>query len=79
LNPPVRLTRKRNHDLELEMSHPGVSLQLRVKGCRKQGEGGDELEPGAPLTVMERLEWNKLTLQVLLANNLKLQLGRRFA
>ena len=67
LKPPVPLTRKRNHDLELEVTHPGVSLQLRVQGCRQQSEGGDELEPGAPFTMVQRLEWNKLTLQVLLA------------
>ena len=72
----IRLTGKRDQDLELEVRHARLSLQLGVEGCRQQGEGPDQLKPSAPLTMVQRAErpgwqgarissWNKLTLQVL--------------
>src|SRR5438445_4708450 len=86
LKTSLRLTGQRDQDLELEVRHARLSLQLGVEGCRQQGEGPDQLKPSAPLTMVQRAErpgwrgarissWNKLTLQVLTqSSNLKLQL-----
>jgi len=43
LNAPVRLPGYGHHDLELEVTHAGLSLQLGVQGRRQQGEGADQL------------------------------------
>jgi hypothetical protein len=76
LKPAVRLPGQGRHDAELEVTHAGLSLQLRIEGCREKGEGADQLEPGTPLVMVQPPEWlggfaarilcrNKLTLQVL--------------
>ena len=57
LNAPVRLPGYGHHDLELEVTHAGLSLQLGVQGRRQQGEGADQLKPSAPLTMVQRSEW----------------------
>src|SRR2546427_508344 len=60
------------------MTHAGYSLQLGINRRRQQGECGQQVEPCAPFVVVQPPGWlggwNKLTLQLIQTNNLKLQL-----
>src|SRR5260370_37586010 len=60
------------------MTHAGLSLQLGINRRRQQGECGQQVEPCAPLVVVQPPGWlggwNNLTLQLIQTNNLKLQL-----
>src|SRR6266852_3083385 len=60
------------------MTHAGFSLQLGINCRRQQGECGQQVEPCAPFVVVQPPGWlggwNKLTLQLIQTNNLKLQL-----
>src|SRR6266852_8968091 len=60
------------------MTHAGFSLQLGIDRRRQQCECGQQVEPCAPFVVVQPPGWlggrNKLTLQLIQTNNLKLQL-----
>src|SRR5216683_3155050 len=59
------------------MTHAGFSLQLGINRSRQQGECGQQVEPCAPLVVVQPPGWlggwNKLTLQLIQINNFKLR------
>src|ERR1700730_18532646 len=53
LKPSIWLPGQRHQDDELEVTHAGLSLQLRIQGSRQQSEAADQLQPRTTLALAQ--------------------------